>query len=59
MGGDVPVALLVSVVLGNVVKVIPSNNNSALHLGGNDNPLKNLASNSDRRSEGTLAVDVV
>jgi len=59
MGGDVPVALLVSVVLGNIVKVIPSDHNGALHLGGNDNPLKNLAPNSDGRSEGTLAVDVV
>ena len=59
MGGNVPVTLLVSVVLGNIVKVVPSNNNSALHLGRNDNPLKNLASNRDRRSERTFAVDVV
>ena len=59
MGGDVPVALLVPVVLGDVVQVVPSDHNSALHLGGDDDSLENLAPDGDGGGEGTLAVDVV
>ena len=59
VSGDVSVSLLVSVVFRNVVKVITSDNNSALHLGGNDDSLQDFSSNRDFRSEGTFFVNIV
>jgi hypothetical protein len=56
---DVSVSLLVSVVFRDVVEVITTDNNSALHLGGNDDSLQDLASNGNVRSEGTLLVNIV
>ena len=59
MGRDVAVALLVPVVLGHVVQVVTSDDDGALHLGGDDNALEDLAADSNARGEGALAVDVV
>jgi len=59
VSGDVSVSLLVSVVFRDVVEVITTDNNSALHLGGNDDSLQDLASNGNVRSEGTLLVNIV
>lgn len=59
MSRDVPVAFLVSVVLGNVVQVIATHNYGALHLGRDDDALEDLAANGDAAGEGTLLVDVV
>ena len=44
MGGKVSVSLLVTVVFGHVVEVIAADDDGALHLGGDDHPLKNFAS---------------
>jgi hypothetical protein len=55
---NVLVPLLVTLVLGNVVKVIPANDNSALHLGGDDKSLKDLSTDGNVSGEGALLVDV-
>lgn len=39
MRRNVAVTLLVSIILGHVVQVIPTHDDSPLHLGGNDNSL--------------------
>jgi len=57
MNGLVP--LLETTVLLNVVKVIPTDNNSALHLGGSDESLENLTTDGHVSSEGALLVNVV
>ena len=59
VSGDVSVSLLVSVVFRDVVKVITSNNNSALHLSGNDDSLQDFSSDRDFRSERTFFVNIV
>lgn len=59
MGGDVSVSFLVSVVLGDVVQVITTDDYGALHLGGDDDALEDLAADGDAAGEGTLLVDVV
>ena len=59
MGGDVPVAFFVPVVLGDIVQVVPSDHDGSLHLGRDDDALEDLASDGDSGGEGTLAVDVV
>mmetsp|Transcript_17148 Transcript_17148/g.34771 ORF Transcript_17148/g.34771 Transcript_17148/m.34771 type:complete len:245 (+) Transcript_17148:189-923(+) len=56
--GDVPVALLEPVVLGDVVEVMPSDHNGAVHLGGDDHTLDDTASDGHVGGEGALLVDV-
>ena len=58
MGGKVSVSLLVTVVFGHVVEVIAADDDGALHLGGDDHPLKNFASDWDVAGEGTFFIDV-
>jgi hypothetical protein len=59
MSWDVSVSFLVSVVFRNIVKVITADNNSALHLGGNNDSLQDFASNRNFRGEGTFFVNIV
>ncbi len=56
---DISMSLFVSVVFGDVMQVISPDDNSALHLGRDDDSLKNFASNGDSRGEGTFFIDVV
>jgi len=57
---DVLVPLLVTAVLGDVVEVIPADDNSVGHLsGGDDKALKDAATDGDVSSEGALLVDVL
>ena len=56
---DIAMSLLVTVVFRDVVKVITSDNNSALHLGGNDDSLQDFSSDRDFRSERTFFVNIV
>jgi len=56
---DVLVTLLETTVLLDVVKVITTDDNGALHLGGDDKTLENLSTNGNISSEGALLVDVV
>ena len=44
MSWKVSVSLLVSVVFGDVVEVIPSDDDGSLHLGGNNDSFKYFAS---------------
>jgi hypothetical protein len=55
---NVPVPLFVSVVLGDIVEVIPSDNNGPVHLGGDDNALQDLAPDGDPAGEWALLIDV-
>lgn len=55
---NVLVTLLKTTVLLNVVKVITTDNNSALHLGGDDKSLEDLSTDGNISSEGALLVDV-
>lgn len=55
---NVLVTLLETTVLLDVVKVITTDNNGALHLGGDDKTLEDLSTNGNISSEGALLVDV-
>ena len=56
MGGDVLVALLVTVVLGDVVKVVATDDQGAVHLGGDDSAGEDTATDGNETSEGALLV---
>lgn len=58
MGGEVLVALLVTGVLGDVVKVFSADDEGAVHLGGNDGAGKDTTADRDLAGEGALLVDV-
>jgi len=57
MGRDVLVALLVTVVLGDVVEVVAADDEGAVHLGGDDGTSQDTSTDGDETSEGTLLVD--
>ena len=59
MSVDVLVTLLETTVLLDVVEVIPTNDNGALHLRGDDKPLQDLTTDGDVSGEGTLLVNVI
>lgn len=59
VSGDVSVALFKSVVLGQVVEIVTTNNNSSLHLVGDNNTTENTTTDGDVTSEGALLVNVV
>lgn len=52
-------SLLVSVVLGNVVKIVSSENNGSVHLGGDDSTSEDSTSDGDKANKGALLVNVV
>jgi hypothetical protein len=54
VGGEVLVALLVTGVLGDVVKVLSPDDESTVHLGGNDGAGKDTATDGDETGEGAL-----
>ena len=56
MGGDVLVALLVTVVLGDVVEVVTADDQGAVHLGGHDSSGQDTATDGDKAGEGALLV---
>lgn len=58
MSRDVLVTLLITVVLGDVVKVVATNNDSALHLGRDDNTSQDTALDVDFTNPGALLVNV-
>ena len=55
---NVLVTFLETTVLLDVVKVITTDDNGALHLGGDDKTLKDLSTNGNISSEGALLIDV-
>ena len=58
MNRDVSVSLFISVILGNVVKVISSDNDGSLHFSGDANTLEDSASDGDVAGEGAFLIDV-
>ena len=58
MSVNVLVTLLITLVLGNVVKIVPTNDNGALHLSGDDKSLKDLSTDGNISSKGALLVNV-
>lgn len=58
MHWDVSVSLLVSVVFGDVVEVVASDDDGPLHLVGNDNSLQDLTPDGDVAGEGTFLIDI-
>ena len=56
VGGEVLVALLVTGVLGDVVKVLSADDQSTVHLGGNNGAGKDTATDGDETGEGALLV---
>lgn len=58
MSSDVLVALLVSVILGHVVQVFTTNNDSSMHLGRDDDTAQDTTTNRNLTSERALLVDV-
>ena len=59
VGGDVAVTFFVTVVLGDVVEVVAADDDGALHLGGDDDALEDLAADGDVAGEGAFLIDVV
>jgi len=58
VGGKVLVSLLVTRVLGDVVKVLSSDDDGSVHLGGNDGAGQDTATDGDEAGEGALLVNV-
>ena len=56
MSRKVAVPLLVTVVLGDVVEVVSSDDDGSVHLGGNTGSRKNTATNGDETGERALLV---
>jgi hypothetical protein len=56
VGGQVLVALLVTVVLGDVVQVVPADDQSTVHLGGDDGTSQDTSTDGDETGEGALLV---
>ena len=59
MHWNVGVLLFVSVVLGDIMEIISSDNDGSLHLGGDNQSLQDSSSDVDLASEGTFLIDVV
>ena len=57
--GEVLVAALVTGVLGDEVEVLAADDQSAVHLGGDDGAGQDTATDRDLANEGALLVDVV
>ena len=57
--GNVLVTLFETTVLGNVVQIVPPDNNGSLHFGGNDLSLEDTASNGHAACKGALFVNIV
>lgn len=58
VGGNVLVSLFVSVVLGDVVQVVSSDDDGSVHLGRDHGTRQDLTSDRDFTDEGALLVDV-
>lgn len=56
VGSKVLVALLVTVVLGDVVEVFTADDNGAVHLGGDDTAGQDTTTDGDQTGEGALLV---
>lgn len=58
VGSEVSVSLLVSVIFGDVVEIVSSDDNGAVHFGGNDDALEDLTPDGDVAGEGAFLINV-
>ena len=58
MNGDVLVPLLITTILRNVVQIVPSDNDRALHFGGDNHTSQDSSSNGNITCERALLVHV-
>ena len=58
MGVNVAVAFLVPVVLGDIVEVVPADDDGALHLGRQDDALQDTSADGHVAGEGAFLIDV-
>jgi len=59
MGSHILVTLFETTVLLDVMQIVPSDDNSALHFRGDNKSLEDTSSNRDMASKGTLLVHIV
>jgi hypothetical protein len=55
---EVSVSFLVSVIFGNIVKIISSDDDGLLHLCGDDDTLEDFPSNGDVAGEGAFFINI-
>jgi len=58
VGSQIAVPLLITMVLGDVVEVIPSDDDGTVHLGGDNGSGENTTTDGDETGEWALLVDV-
>lgn len=58
VSSEVSVSLLVSVIFGNVMEVVTSDDNGAVHFGGDDDALEDLTPDGDVAGEGAFLINV-
>lgn len=58
MSRDVLVTLLITVILGNVMKIITTDNEGTLHLGGGNDTSKDTTLDVNLTDERTLLIDI-
>ena len=59
MGCDVLMSLLKTGILGDIVQVIPTNNNRPLHFGRDDHSTENATTDGNVPCEGALFIDIM
>jgi hypothetical protein len=57
--GDVLVAFFETTVFGNVMQIVPSNDDGSLHLGGDDESLEDSSADANISGKGALFIDVI
>ena len=58
MHWDVSMSLLITIVFGDIVEIVASDNNGPLHLCGDDDTLEDLSPDANIAGEGAFFVDV-
>lgn len=58
MSSNILVPFLVTTVLGNVMQIIPSDDDGSLHLGGDNLSLQNSSTNRNVSNKGALFVNI-
>lgn len=58
MGGQILVALLITIVLLNIVQIVTTHNDGAFHLGAYNNTAEDTSTDGNVASKGALLIDV-
>ena len=59
MSWDVSMSFFISIVFGDIVQIISSDDNCSLHFSWNNNALQDLTTNGDVAGEGTFLIDII